>query len=132
MGLPQKLTGTVTFTAGGTITKYAALVQNAEGVVVVAANDNDANYVGQALNAASSGEAVAVSMDGSIVKCISGDVNITVGCWLVTDGAAGRVDIKGTTAGTAYNVIGQALEVGDTAGDEVLMIQRPFYDRAIS
>jgi len=131
MGLPCIANGPpVTFTAGGTITKYAACVQNAEGTVVVAANDNDANFVGFAQNAALVGEAVALSRDGDITKAIAGDVNITVGCWLITDGAAGAVDIKGTTAATAYNVVGQALEVGDTAGDEVLVIQRPFYERA--
>ncbi len=130
MGLPKIANGPpAVFTAGGTITKYAACVQNAEGVVVVAAGDNDANFVGFALNDAASGAAVAVSRDGDITKAISGDVNITVGCWLITDGAAGRVDIKGTTAATAYNVVGQALEVGDTAGDEVMVIQRPFYER---
>jgi hypothetical protein len=119
-------------TAGGTITKYAACVSNAEGTVVVAANDNDANFVGVAQHAAVSGEAVALSRDGDVTKVISASTTITLGCWLMTSGAAGAVDIKGTTAGTAYNVIGQALEAGDTAADEVLMIQRPFYDRNIA
>ena len=133
MSVPQNMIGVpLTMVAGGTITKYAACVTNAEGTIVVGANDNDANFVGFAQHAAATGEAVALSRDGDITKAISGDVNITLGCWLITDGAAGAVDIKGTTAATAYNVIAQALEAGDTAADEVLVIQRPFYDRNIA
>ena len=129
MGLPLKLVNPFTMTAGGAITKHAACVTNAAGTIVVAANDNDANFVGFAQNAAASGEAVTLSGDGSIVKAVGGGTSIAVGDWLVTLGAAGRVDTKGTLAATAYNVVAQALNTCDTAADEIIVIQRPFYER---
>jgi hypothetical protein len=122
----------LTYVAGGTITKYAACVTNAEGTVVVGANDNDANFVGFAQHAAVSGEAVRLSRDGDVTKAVVGTATIAIGDYLTTGGAAGAVITKGTTAATAYHVICQALEVGDTAGDEIAVIQRPFYDRNIA
>jgi hypothetical protein len=122
----------LTMIAGAAITKYAACIQSAEGVVVVGSGTNAAGFIGVAQNAAATGEAVRLSRDGDVTKVLSASTTITALCWLTLSGTAGAVDIKGTTAATAYNVIGQALEVGDTAGDEVVMIQRPFYDRNIA
>lgn len=130
MGLVQRYNGDpFTMIAAGTITKYAALVSDDGLTVVVSAADNDANFVGFAQNAGVSGEAIRISPNGSYVKAIAGEATIAAGDWLMTYSTAGRVTTKGTTAATAYNVIGKAMEAGDTAGDEITVFQQAYYER---
>ena len=111
-----------TYEAGGTITQYAACVTNAEGTCVVGANSNDTGFVGVSIEEAASGQAVNLAGVGAIVPVQVGITGITVGTDVITYDASGRIGPVGVARGTAYNVIGRALEDGTTAGD-VISIQ---------
>jgi hypothetical protein len=128
MSVPQHVVNALSMEAGGTITKYAGCVTDAEGVVIMGANDNDTGFVGVALEAAASGAAVALAGIGSVVYMVVGATGITVNAWLVLHGASGRVYPAGTTSGTAYSIIGKAMNTEDTVGELVSVLIGPFKD----
>jgi len=131
MGIPLSCPNPVSWTAGGTITKYDACVSDAEGVVIASATDNDAGFVGFAQHAAASGEAIALSNDGDTVKAKVTGTSVALHDYLVTNGSAGVAGelITATGAATATdNIVAQALEAGTTTKQEVIVIQRSFQD----
>jgi hypothetical protein len=133
MGVPQNYKGHLkTWEAAGTITKWACCVSNADGTVVVGANDNDTNFVGVAIASAASGQPVALAGMGAIVPVLVGASGIDRGDELTIYGSAGRVMEVGTASGTTYYVIGIAQEESDTVGNQVAMLVNPYTKRAVN
>jgi hypothetical protein len=131
MAVPLNYKGhTKTWEAAGTITKWSCVVNNADGTVVVGANANDTNFVGVATDAAVSGDAVSVAGIGAIVPVLVGASGIDKGDELILHGADGGVQPVGTTSGSAYYVVGFALEDSDTADTLVAMLVQPYVKRA--
>lgn len=128
MAVPCHVINPISMEAGGTITKYAGLVSDAAGIVIMGANDNDTGFCGVALEAAASGAAVSIAGLGSIVPMIVGATGITVGSWLTLHGASGRVTKAGTTSGTAYSIIGRAMDTQDTVGEQIMVLLTTFKD----
>lgn len=131
MSVPQNWMGHLkTWEAAGTITKWACCVSNADGTVVVGANDNDTNFVGVAIASAASGQPVSLAGIGAIVPVVVGVSGIDRGDELILYGNAGRVQEVGTTSGSAYYVIGIAQEESDTVTNLVEMLVNPYVKRA--
>jgi hypothetical protein len=128
MAVPCHIINPISMEAGGTITKYAGLVSDTAGIVIMGANDNDTGFCGVAIEAAASGAAVSVAGLGSIVPMIVGATGITVGAWLVLHGASGRVYAAGTASGTAYSIVGRAMDTQDTVGEQVMVLITTFKD----
>jgi len=131
MSVPIQYEGnTICMEAGATITKWAGLVTDTEGIVIMGATDNDAGFIGVAVEKAASGESVTIALPGSVVPMIVGATGITLKEYVTLHGASGRVTELGSTSGTAYDVVGMALEAGGTVGDEISVLVLNFRQRA--
>ena len=131
MTIPVKHKNTFTMQAGATITAGAGVVSDTEGIVIMGAVDNDLHCVGFAIEGADTSDiACSIAGPGSIVQAVCGTSGITHMDWLTLHGASGRVTTLGTVSGTAYNVVGLALEAGDTVGDKIAVQVILFQQRA--
>lgn len=132
MGLSTQYKGnTFTMESGEAITKYACVTVSGDGTVQIPAAANATGFVGVALEAVSaSGLPVLIAGIGSIVPVVVGVTGMDYGDQLIIHGASGRVTEVGTTSGSAYNVIGMALSSSDTAGNQIIMLVNPYYERA--
>ena len=125
MSVPSHIVNRISMECSGTVTKWAGCVLGAEGICIMGSGNNVGGFVGVAIEAAVSGAAVALAGIGSYVKMIVGSGGAAVGDNVILWGASGRVAKALGASGTAYNIIGKAMEAGDTAGDEIVVMIAP-------
>lgn len=113
-----------TMTAQSAVAQFQAVVGGtAEDTCTCPAGSNATNFVGFALQSASSGQTVAVHMAGGIAKAIAG-ASVSKDTWQIISGTAGKLANLTVTNSNRY-VVAKCLRDG-VDGDVVPVLIHQF------